>query len=140
MKAWRTRPAEAVDLPAIRKLLTLVQGDFEELREEQFVVAQHSGGAILGCCRLRPYPDLCELASLAVADDARAKGVGRAIVDSVLSRTTAPVYLICEDHVVGFFRRFSFSLILPEEAPLVLRPKLEYFTRHIGHMNVMLRP
>ncbi len=140
MSAWRTRPAEAADLPAIEQLVTLAQGDSEELREDQFVIAQHLDGAILGCGRLRPYSGFWELASLAVADDARSKGVGRAIVEGVLSRTTAPVYLMCEDHMVGFFRRFDFELIQPEEAPLGLQPKLEYCTGNIGHMNVMLRP
>lgn len=140
MKSWRTRLAEAVDLPAIQQLLSLVRGDAEELREDQFVVAQDADGTILGCVRLRPYPELCELASLAVADDARAKGVGRAIVEGVLRLTTVPIYLICEDHVVGFFRRFGFVLIKPEEAPPTLRPKLEYYTGQSSHMNVMHRP
>ena len=116
-----------------------VDGDQDKLAEDQFVVAEDEDGVVLGCGRLRPYPDFCELASLAVAQDARAGGVGRDIVSSLLKRYQGPVYLICEDNVVDFFRRFRFECISETDMPAGLHPKWAYFAELTGHMNVMLR-
>lgn len=103
------------------------------------MVAEEPDGTILGCGRLRPYPDFCELASMAVAREAQARGVGRGIVSSLLERYKGPVYLICEDNVVDFFRRFAFGLIPETDMPAGLRPKWEYFAALADHMNLMWR-
>ena len=68
---WRVRPAGAADLPAIEDLVVAVDGDREDLREAQFVVAEDENGAVLGCGRLIPYRGFCELASLGVRDGQR---------------------------------------------------------------------
>jgi N-acetylglutamate synthase-like GNAT family acetyltransferase len=133
------RPAQVGDILAIEGLLVSVDGDQDKLAEDQFVVAEDEDGVVLGCGRLRPYPDFCELASLAVAQDARAGGVGRDIVSSLLKRYQGPVYLICEDNVVDFFRRFRFECISETDMPAGLHPKWAYFAELTGHMNVMLR-
>ena len=126
-------------MPAIERLLVSVEGDRENLAGDQFVVAEDEDGAILGCGRLRPYHDFCELASLAVDQEARAVGVGREIVSSLLKRYQGPIYLICEDNVVNFFRRFRFECIPETDMPAGLHPKWEYFAALTGHMNVMSR-
>ena len=136
---WQVRAARATDMAAIEALVTAVDGDRDGLRDEQFVVSEGENRALLGCGRLRPYPEFCELASLAVAEKVRAKGVGRAIVNSLLGRYQGPIYLICEDDVVDFFRRFKFEPIPEIEMPAGLRPKWEYFCAHAGSMNVMWR-
>ncbi len=69
---WRVRPAGVADLPAIEDLVAAVDGDREDLREDQFVVAADEDGSILGSGRLIPYPGFCELASLGVRDGLRA--------------------------------------------------------------------
>ena len=138
-RVWKVRPAQVTDKPAIDGLLVSVDGDREYLPEDQFVVAEDEDGAILGCGRLRPYPDFCELASLAVAQDARAGGVGRGIVSGLLELYQGPIYLVCEDNVVDFFRRFRFECIPETDMPAGLYPKWEYFAALTGHMNVMWR-
>ena len=138
-KVWKVRPARVTDIPAIEGLLVSADGDRENLAEDQFVVAEDEDGAILGCGRLRPYPDFCELASLAVDQEARARGLGREIVSSLLERYRGPIYLICEDNVVDFFRRFRFECIPETDMPEGLHPKWEYFAALTGHMNVMWR-
>lgn len=136
---WKVRPARAADIPAIESLLVSAEGDREDLASDQFVVAADEDGAIVGCGRLRNYPDFCELASLAVAQESRADGVGRGIVSSLLERYQGPIYLVCEDGVVDFFRRFRFECIPETDMPVDLRPKWEYFGAVTGHMNVMWR-
>ena len=138
-KAWHVRPARTTDLPAIEGLLISADGDRELLHQDQFVVAVDVDGVVLGCGRLRPYPDFCELASLAVGSHTRARGIGREIINSLMQRYSGPIYLICEDNVVEFFHRFGFLGILEREMPAGLRPKWDYFADLAGPMNLMLR-
>ena len=65
--------------------------------------------------------------------------MGREIVNGLLERYSGPIYLICEDSVVDFFRRFGFVSIVDREMPAGLRPKWHYFADLAGPMNLMLR-
>ena len=100
-------------MPEIDELIAAVDGDRADLGTEQFVVAKSEDARILGCGRLRPYPEFCEIASMAVAEDVRANGIGRAIVSRLLEQYSGTIYLICEDEVVEFFRRFDFQIRRP---------------------------
>lgn len=135
---WQVREAGPDDLPAIEKLVASVDGDLHLLDEGQFVVAQSEGGEILGCGRLRPYPDFCELASLAVDRERRTSGVGRALVTRLLELYPGNIYLICEDDVIDFFGRFGFLLVPVEKMPAGLRPKWDHFRSLADSLNLML--
>jgi N-acetylglutamate synthase-like GNAT family acetyltransferase len=137
--AWQLRPAQAEELTAIKALLASVGGDQENLQPSQFVVAQGDDGIILGCGRLKPYLDFVELASIAVVKGSRSAGIGRGIVNQLLEQYQGPIYLICEDDVVDFFRRFGFELIPVSEMPLGLLPKWQHYAAQPGHLNVMRR-
>ena len=136
---WEIEAAKAADLPEIDELIAAVNGDRGNLGAEQFVVAKSEDARILGCGRLRPYPEFCEIASLAVADDVRANGIGLAIVNRLLEMYAGTILLICEDEVVEFFRRFDFELILEAEMPTGLRPKWDFFRPADGSMSLMRR-
>lgn len=136
---WQVREARPEDLGAIRDLVSSVGGDLEVLRAEQFVVALDAQQQVIGCGRLKPYPGFCELASIAVRDEWRASGVGREVVSQLLKSHQGPVYLICEDDVVEFFRRFGFDLIPMSEMLPGLRSKWERYVAEVGHLNVMRR-
>ena len=96
-------------------------------------------GLFWGAAASGPIPISAEVASMAVVHGARARGVGREIVSSLLERYQGPIYLICEDNVVDFFRRFRFKCIPETDMPAGLHPKWEYFAALTGHMNVMWR-
>jgi N-acetylglutamate synthase-like GNAT family acetyltransferase len=136
---WQVRKGRPEDLPVIEQLVASVDGDLEKLKAEQFVVALDSEQRIIGCGRLKPYPGFCELASIAVKDEWRASGVGRAVVSQLLRSYQGPVYLICEDDVVDFFRRFGFDLIPTSEMLPGLQSKWERCVAEVGHLNVMRR-
>ena len=136
---WRVRPARAEDLPGIEKLVAAVGGDLEALRVEHFIVAADADVRIIGCGRLKPYPGFCELASIAVKDEWRVSGVGRGVVGQLLKSHQGPVYLICEDDVVDFFRRFGFDLVPMSEMMPGLQSKWERYIAEVGHLNVMKR-
>ncbi len=134
---WQVRPARLYDLPAIEALVAAAGGDREELREDQFLVAEDDDGAILGCGRLKPYASFVELASLAVGEQTRASGVGREIVTRLVAWGQRPLYLICEDDVVDFFRRFGFGLIPISKIPAELLPKWQRYAAGVDHLNLM---
>jgi N-acetylglutamate synthase-like GNAT family acetyltransferase len=137
--AWRVRPARPEDLPSIRELVTSVGGDLEDLQSKQFVVAADAEDKIIGCGRLKPYPGFCELASIAVSNGWRSTGVGKAVVRRLLESHQGPVYLICEDNVVEFFRRFGFDLVPRSEMASGLQSKLERYIAQVGNINAMRR-
>ena len=88
---------------------------------------------------LKPYSRFVELASLAVSDEWRGSGVGREIVSQLLREHQGPIYLVCEDHLIGFFRDFDFNLIPTSEMLPGLESKLEWYIAQTGHINVMKR-
>ena len=136
---WQVRKARPEDLSAIKHLVASVGGDLEDLEAEQFVVALDGEQRVIGCGRLKPYPGFSELASIAVKDEWRASGVGRAVVTQLLTSHQGPVYLICEDDVVDFFRRFGFDLIPMSEMLPGLQSKWERYVAEVGRINVMKR-
>jgi amino-acid N-acetyltransferase len=136
---WEIEAAKAADLPEIEELIAAVDGDRVDLATDQFAVAKSEDARILGCGRLRPYPDFCEIASMAVADDVRETGIGRAIVERLLKMYEGTIYLICDDDVVEFFRRFGFDLLHESDMPDGLRLKWDYFRSPTGSMNLMRR-
>ena len=133
------RLARPEDLADIRVLVASVDGDLDDLVADQFAVAQAASGDIVGCGRLKPYPGFCELASLAVKEGWRAAGGGRDVVSKLLEIHTSTIYLVCENNVVDFFRRFGFELIPVSEMLPGLRSKWEHYYTELGHMNVMRR-
>lgn len=96
----RARPGDA---DAARALLD--EADVEAAFEaDEFLVADGPDG-LLGCVRLKPLPHGGhELASLAVAPDARGRGLGGRLVEEVLDHADGPVHALAlapdllEDH------------------------------------------
>ena len=117
-------------------------GDLEDLLAEQFLVGRAGStirGKIVGCGRVKPYSGFYELASLAVDPEWRKSGLGRSIVGELVTWHEGPIYLMCEDDVVDFFRRFGFVLIPMSEMLTGLRPKWQRYVAQLGHINVMRR-
>ncbi len=136
---WIVEPARSEDLPAIAELVAAVGGDLEDLLAEQFLVGRAHLGKIVGCGRVKPYSGFYELASLAVVREWRNSGVGKSIVAELVTWHEGPIYLICEDDVVDFFRRLGFVLIPMSEMLTGLQSKWQRYITQLGHINVMRR-
>jgi len=135
-------PARPGDLPAIAELVAAVGGDLEDLVPEQFLVGRGGPtirGKIVGCGRVKPYSGFYELASLAVDGEWRNGGLGRSIVAELVTWHQGPIYLMCEDDVVDFFRKFGFALIPMSEMLTGLQSKWQRYVDQLGHINVMRR-
>lgn len=135
----KVRAAGVKDLPGIIALLTPVEGDQERLRADQFAVAEADGGSIIGCGRLKPYRGFVELASIAIAEEWRGQGVGRAIVAQLLAGRKGQVYLMCEDNRLDFFSQFEFVVLRGNQMPAGLRPKWQHYIGEVDHLNLMRR-
>ncbi len=137
--SWQVSPAVPEDIDQIERLIISVGGDQDRMETDQFAVARDPNQQIIGCARLKPYPRFVELASLAVSDERRNCGVGRKIVSRLLQQHQGPIYLVCEDHLVEFFREFGFNLIPTSEMLPGLESKLEWYVTQAGHINILKR-
>jgi amino-acid N-acetyltransferase len=88
---------------------------------KEYVVAEDAGGAIVGTASLKVYSiQLAEIAGLAVRDDQQGRGVGRALVESVLDDARAlgltQVFGLTRKPV--FFLRLGFHVVEKQQFPL----------------------
>lgn len=123
------RSAKLADAPAITELInhfakqglmlpkSLVQV-YEHLRE--FLVAEEEDGTIVGCGALRlMWHDLAEIRSLAIAERAQGKGIGRRIVEQLIeeARTMGLARLFVLTYQEEFFRRVGFEVVAKQYFP-----------------------
>ena len=88
---------------------------------KEYVVAEDADSAIVGTASLKVYStQLAEIAGLAVRDDQQGRGVGRALVESVLDDARAlgltQVFGLTRKPV--FFLRLGFRVVEKEQFPL----------------------
>lgn len=88
---------------------------------KEYVVAEDADGAIVGTASLKIYStELAEIGALAVRDDQQGKGLGRALVETLIADARA----LGLNEVFGltrkplFFMRLGFRLAEKEEFPL----------------------
>lgn len=111
------RPAVTQDSAAIRSLIHAVRINPMGLNWKQFIVAVDSTGILLGCGQLKRHRDgSIELASIAVVETARQRGIASAIIQTLLGRENQrPLYLMCRSELAGFYPRFGFRQVGREE-------------------------
>ncbi len=137
--SWQVGPALPEDLEQIEKLIGSVGGDQDRIETDQFTVARDTNQKIIGCARLKPYPRFVELASLAISNEWRGSGIGREIIGRLIRAHQGPIYLVCENHLIGFFREFGFDAIPISDMLPGLESKLERYSTQSGHINIMKR-
>lgn len=123
MGDFTVRAARTADIRAIQQLLEpyvqrriLLGKDLVVLYEstQQFVVAEHEDGTVIGCGALHVmWEDLGEVRTLIVADDWLHRGVGKALVDRLEANAAALglTRLFCLTFEVEFFRRRGYDEI-----------------------------
>lgn len=95
--------------------------DNRGLKREEFVAAIRSG-ELVGFGRLRHHADCIELCSLGVITPLRRQGIGKAIVQKLVSMAPGAVYLSCI--IPDFFIPFGFRVT--ENYPASMKEKLHY--------------
>ncbi len=125
------RPATSNDAAAIRALIHRVQINPWGLDWHRFLVAVDEGGRLIGCGQLKPHGQgVIELASIAVEQDYRDRGIARRIIDALIAQAPRPLYLTCRSSIGPMYAKWGFRpMELPEMPP--------YFQRLARVMSVV---
>jgi N-acetylglutamate synthase-like GNAT family acetyltransferase len=118
MTEYHIRPARETDAAQIRSLIHLMGINPTGLDWKRFVVAVDDRDEMLGCGQLKPHAQgIHELASIAVYPEHQGKGIGRAVIETLLKDSPRPLYLICESSNGPLYEKFGFRAIPYEEMP-----------------------
>lgn len=127
------RPAGEADQQTIRRLVREAGINRMSLNWPNFVVAEEDG-TIVGVGQVKTHGDGSrELASIAVVPSRQGRGVGSAIIKTLLSREPqAVLHLTCRQELEHYYERFGFRTLAAAEYP-------PYFGRMIPLVNVVAR-
>jgi len=116
---YSIRKATPEDSLPIRALIHAVRINPMSLDWRHFVVAVDLSGGLLGCGQVKVHSDGShELASIAVRESARGKGIARAVIETLLeSETFRPMYLMCRSRLEPLYARFGFQPVQVNEMP-----------------------
>ena len=115
---YTLRPAVPGDFPAIRLLIHQVGINPLGLHWERFVLAVDSQDKMIGCGQVKLHRDGSrELASIAVVEDWRGRGVATDIINHLMAAERAPLFLTCRAGLGPFYQRFGFRLAQTDELP-----------------------
>lgn len=109
LAGFTLRPAEDHDGPLIRKLIHQVGINPLGLHWERFIVAANGQGVMIGCGQVKRHSDGShELASIAVVQDWRSRGVASAIIRELMQNHQEMLYLTCRANLGSFYQQFGF--------------------------------
>jgi N-acetylglutamate synthase-like GNAT family acetyltransferase len=136
------RPAQEADGPKIRSLIHRVGINPMDLNWKHFIIAQSPSGDFMGCAQLKPHRDgSLELASLAVKEEFRGRGVGRLLIEHQIANSPRPLYLMCRPELQSLYEKFGFRVIDLGSMPpyfhrinRIMRP----ITRLTGHPSPLV--
>jgi N-acetylglutamate synthase-like GNAT family acetyltransferase len=119
---FHLRQATAADDNAIRALIRAARINPFGLDWRRFLLAVGPDGALLGCGQIKPHADgTFELASIAVEEGHRSRGIARAIIERLLAYSPRPLYLMCRSELGGLYGKFGFSPVPEKELPRYFR-------------------
>jgi len=99
------------------------------LEKNLFVKYSNDQGNMVGCGGLEFYPPYALLRSVAVAENARGRSLGKQIVNDLLNRAknrnVKAVYLLTET-APNFFLKRGFTNVAREDAPEELKSSTEF--------------
>lgn len=124
MDEFIVRPALKRDHQAIKRIIHLVHINPFGVNWKRFYIAEMPQGVLIGCGQIKQHSDgSLELASIAVDENRRGRGVARAIISRLLIKESRrPLYLMCRARLSILYKKFGFHPIHPVEMP-------KYFSR-----------
>jgi len=92
------------------------------LHWQNFLVAKDRRRRLIGCGQLKPHGRRSiELASIAVEEEYRNRGVARTVIEELLEGAPRPLYLVCLPRLSSFYERFGFTAANAGHLPLHFR-------------------
>lgn len=120
--ALNLRTATNKDMPAIVRMIGEFHLDYENLQPLQFVIAEDRD-VMVGFGRLKPYSDATELGCVGVLHERRKQGIGKLIVDELISRGPREIWITTD--LPEYFRSMGFTE--SRDLPASISQKLERF-------------
>lgn len=106
------RPARAGDQDTIHALVRAAGINPLGLDWERFIVAEADNGLVIGCGQLKEHRDgSLELASLAVEERWRGRGVGRQLIRALITEADRQLWLMCRSGLVPLYEKFGFESV-----------------------------
>ena len=124
---YQIRRATAVNQADIQLLIRRVRINPLGLDWRRFCLAVDHDGDVIGCGQIKLHKDGSrELASIAVLEAWRNKGVAANLITHLLREEDGPIWLMCRSDLVPFYMKFGFSEVLkvldmPQNFRLVVR-------------------
>jgi N-acetylglutamate synthase-like GNAT family acetyltransferase len=134
MKDALLRKANLADMQIIESCVEKFRLDNENLRFEQFIVAERDG-SIVGFGRIKPYLHCFELGCVAVLEAYRKRSVGSAIVKKLIKDFPSDDIWITTD-VPEYFQRFG--LQSTTDAPQEILDKIKRVYLRKQHPNAII--
>jgi N-acetylglutamate synthase-like GNAT family acetyltransferase len=129
--ALTLRTATNKDMPAIVRMIGEFHLDYENLQPQQFVIAEDRD-VMVGFGRLKPYSDATELGCVGVLHERRKQGIGKLIVDELISRGPREIWITTD--LPDYFRSMGFTE--SHNSPPSISKKLERF-RDFGRGRIV---
>ncbi|UCG82068.1 MAG: GNAT family N-acetyltransferase [Dehalococcoidia bacterium] len=134
MKYIKLRKANITDMPIIEAYIEAFRLDNENLKYEQFTVAEENGN-IVGFGRIKQYEYCSELGCVAVLEDCRNRSVGSALVRKLMQDFPRNDIWITTD-IPEYFERFGFKPA--DEAPREIVDKIKRVCQSKQHPNAVI--
>ncbi len=134
MKDALLRKANETDMHIIESHVEKFRLDNENLKFEQFIVAE-SNGSIIGFGRIKPYQHCFELGCVAVLETYRKGSIGSAIVKKLIKDFPSDDIWITTD-IPEYFQRFGFQSTT--DAPQEILDKIKRVCQYRQHPNAII--
>jgi N-acetylglutamate synthase-like GNAT family acetyltransferase len=122
------RPAVQADAATIKRIVRSAGIKPFGLSWDRFMVAEYHG-EIVATGQLKPHKDgTVELASIATIPTYQHKGIASRLVHALLERAPTTLYLECESRNEGFYARFGFHALTPDQMPPDLGREYRFVT------------
>jgi N-acetylglutamate synthase-like GNAT family acetyltransferase len=134
MKEIKLRKADIADMPIIAAYIEEFRLDNENLKYEQFIVAEEKGN-IVGFGRIKPYEYGFELGCVAVLEGYRNRSVGSAVVRKLIQDFPHKDIWITTG-IPDYFERFGFQPA--DNAPHEIVDKIKRVCQLREHPNAII--
>ncbi len=125
---WPVRSNDLDELKSFLKANTLPFDDII-LDGNWFAIYRRQSGAIVGTGGLEFYGDHCLLRSIATAKEFRGKGLGKEIVQDLISKAndrSARTISLLTESAQGFFEKIGFKELSRDSAPKEIKASSEF--------------
>jgi N-acetylglutamate synthase-like GNAT family acetyltransferase len=134
VRSLKLRDGRSSDMTFIRDCTRRFRLDDEDLRPEQFVVAEIAD-EIVGFGRIKPYDTFWELGCLGVVEHYRGRGIADAIVKELIRRFPNEDIWVTTD-IPGYCERFGFTQ--SDAAPPALHAKIRGICQEKGRPDAVI--